>query len=257
MPIRETAPVGAPCWVDLFTSDVPAAVAFYGELFGWTAEEPNQEFGGYFNFQKDGRRIAGCMANPGTDPHAIDMWTVYLAVTDATATEQSIRDHGGQIFAPTMAVGDLGSMIVAADAGGAAVGAWQPGEHKGFQEIAEVGCPAWFEVATRDYQATLDFYRDVFGWDLHTMADDEGFKYSTFGEGDDAKAGIMDASTFLPAGVPAHWAIYFQVDDADKAVAQVVDLGGSVVEEPQDSPFGRLARVADPTGTQFKLTTST
>ena len=31
-----------------------AAVAFYGDLFGWTAEDADEEFGGYINFQ--GRR---------------------------------------------------------------------------------------------------------------------------------------------------------------------------------------------------------
>jgi predicted enzyme related to lactoylglutathione lyase len=56
MPAREDAPLGAPCWVDLMTSNTERSRAFYGELFGWTADEPNQEFGGYFNFRKDGVR---------------------------------------------------------------------------------------------------------------------------------------------------------------------------------------------------------
>ena len=38
MPLRDLAPVGAPCWVDLFTSDPDATRAFYGELFGWKSE---------------------------------------------------------------------------------------------------------------------------------------------------------------------------------------------------------------------------
>ena len=254
MPIRESAPVGAPTWIDLFTSDVPGAVEFYSELFGWTAEEPNAEFGGYLNFQKNGRRVAGCMGNPGDDANAVDMWSVYLAVADAAATQAAITEHGGKIYAPTMAVGDLGTMIVAADAGGAVVGVWQPGEHKGFTELGETGPPAWFEVATRDYQPTIAFYRDVFGWDVHTMADTPEFKYTTFGEGDTAKAGIMDASAFLPEGVPPHWSIYFKVEDTDKAAEQAVTLGGSIVQPPEDSPNGRLATIADRTGTTFKIT---
>jgi predicted enzyme related to lactoylglutathione lyase len=40
------------------TSDADRSRAFYGELFGWVAEEPNPDFGGYFNFTKDGVRIA-------------------------------------------------------------------------------------------------------------------------------------------------------------------------------------------------------
>ena len=59
MPTRDRAPVGAPCWVDLMTSDVDAARAFYTRVFGWTAEEPNPEFGGYFSFLKDGVPVGG------------------------------------------------------------------------------------------------------------------------------------------------------------------------------------------------------
>jgi len=41
--------------------------------------------------------------------------------------------------------------------------------------------------------------------------------------------------------------------DADAAVARVESLGGSVVRAPEDTPYGRLATVADPAGAQFKL----
>lgn len=66
-------------------------------------------------------------------------------------------------------------------------------------------------------------------------------------------AGIMDAANFLPEGVPAHWSIYFGVADTDAALTTVVELGGSIVMPAEDSPFGRLAQVADPTGAGFKL----
>ena len=62
MSTRETAPIGAPCWFDLMTSDTDKARAFYTQLFGWEAEDPQPELGAYFNFTKDGVRIAGCMA---------------------------------------------------------------------------------------------------------------------------------------------------------------------------------------------------
>ncbi len=50
MPVRTTVADGAPIWIDLATSDVAASRAFYGALLGWQSEEPNPEFGGYFNF---------------------------------------------------------------------------------------------------------------------------------------------------------------------------------------------------------------
>jgi predicted enzyme related to lactoylglutathione lyase len=125
--------------------------------------------------------------------------------------------------------------------------------HKGFTVLAEPGAPGWFELHTRNYDASLAFYRNVFGWDTHTMDEGPEFRYTTLGEGDGALAGIMDATGFLPDGVPAHWSIYFAVEDADAALARVVELGGTVVRAAEDTPYGRLAEAADPTGARFKL----
>jgi len=82
---RETAPIGAPCWVDLFTSDLDRSLAFYTDLFGWTAEAPAAEFGGYVNLSRDGIRVVGAMTNDGSSG-APDAWSVYLATPDAQAT---------------------------------------------------------------------------------------------------------------------------------------------------------------------------
>src|SRR5262249_17034451 len=79
------------------------------------------------------------------------------------------------------------------------------------------------------------------------------FRYSTLFGGEQAAAGIMDASAFLPDGVPAHWAVYFNVRNADAALSRVVELGGAVVLPAEDTPFGRLAAVTDSTGAMFKL----
>ncbi|MGH4025656.1 MAG: VOC family protein [Pseudonocardiaceae bacterium] len=57
----------------------------------------------------------------------------------------------------------------------------------------------------------------------------------------------------LSEGVPSHWSIYFGVDDTDAALAEIVDLGGSILRTAEDTPYGRLAAAADPTGAQFKL----
>ena len=35
MPKRDSAPIGAPCWIDLFTTDPDKSAAFYGDLLGW------------------------------------------------------------------------------------------------------------------------------------------------------------------------------------------------------------------------------
>ncbi len=183
MPKRDSAPIGAPCWVDLFTSDPDRSRAFYGELFGWTSEEAGEEYGGYINFSKDSQGVAGCMKNDGASAMP-DVWSIYLAVDDAVKTAEAAEANGGQVIAPAMQVMELGSMAVVTDAGGAAIGAWQPGLHKGFDVYGGPGTPTWFELHTRDYAATVDFYKAVFAWDAYVMSDTPEFRYTTLGEGD-------------------------------------------------------------------------
>ena len=43
------------------------------------------------------------------------------------------------------------------------------------------------------------------------------------------------------------------MSDADAAIARIEELGGDVVQPAEDTPYGRLATVADPTGTQFRI----
>lgn len=181
------------------------------------------------------------------------MWTVYLATEDARATVGAAVACGGQVVVPALDVVDLGAMAVVTDVGQAAIGAWQPGLHKGFSVVAEPGAPAWFELHTRDYDASVKFYREVFSWDVHVASDTPEFRYATLGRDDAAAAGIMDATAMLAEGVPAHWSVYFAVADIDASLARSVELGGSILGPAEDTAFGRLAQVADTTGAQFKL----
>jgi uncharacterized protein len=252
VPKRDSAPIGAPCWVDLFTSEPDKSRAFYERLFGWTSEDAGEEYGGYINFLKDGIPVAGCMRNDGQSGSP-DLWSVYLATDDAKATADAAAANGGQVLVPPMDVMELGTMVLMTDVGQAAIGAWQPGLHKGFGILGEPGTPSWFELFTRDYDASVRFYREVFKWDAHDAGDTPEFRYTTLGEGDTVMAGIMDATAFLPEAVPAHWSVYFGVDDTDAALAQIVDLGGAIVVPAEDTPYGRLAQAADPTGARFKL----
>jgi uncharacterized protein len=84
-------------------------------------------------------------------------------------------------------------------------------------------------------------------------ADSPEFRYTTLGADGDETAGIMDAASFLPAGAPGAWSIYFGVEDTDAALTKVEELGGRIVQPAQDTPYGRLAEAVDSTGASFKL----
>jgi hypothetical protein len=58
-----------------------------------------------------------------------------------------------------------------------------------------------------------------------------------------------------PAEMPAAWAVYFAVTDTDAAAAKVTELGGRVVQPANDTPYGRIAVVADNHGAVFSVIT--
>ena len=242
---------GEPCWIELFTPDTDAAAAFYCDLFDWTAGEASEEFGGYRMFFRDDQPVAGLMVNDGSSgtPSA---WNVYLTTDDVERTAATAQEAGGQVVVGPMAVADLGTMAMIVDPAGAGVGAWQPGTFPGFTSRAQDGAPAWFETLSKDYTASVAFYRDVFGWEPHTMSDTPEFRYTTLGKDEEARAGIMDATGFL-GEQPSRWQFYVQVPDTDATVAKALAAGAELVQPVDDSPYGRLALVRDPAGVQFSV----
>ncbi len=256
MTTRETASVGAPCWTDLWTSDVEGSRRFYGALFGWEAQEPSPEFGGYFMFTQEGVPVAGAMGDMG-EMRANDTWKVYLNTDDINAVVRRAEQRGAQFMGPPVAVAALGTQTVFNDPTGAALGAWQPGSFQGFRVLEGHGTPSWFELHTRDYVEALSFYQDVFDMRATSMSDSDEFRYATLrsnGETVDV-AGIMDASAILSPGASSYWTTYWEVIDVDASVTTLRSLGGSLLDGPADTPYGRVATVADPRGAQFRLRT--
>jgi predicted enzyme related to lactoylglutathione lyase len=100
----------------------------------------------------------------------------------------------------------------------------------------------WTELSTPDSASARAFYSASLERPVEDMGI-PGFDYATVKVGGDDVAGVWGVP-----GEPAHWSVYFAVDDADAAVARAIAAGGSVVREAADSPYGRFAIVADPFG---------
>lgn len=252
MPARQQQ-LGTPCWIDLMSSDAQQAGRFYSGLFGWTAgvnEDP--QYGGYAVMSAGDAVVAGIGQAPDEAPFA-NVWTTYFETDDLDKEIASAVGAGAEVMMPPMAVGDQGSMAVLADTSGAGFGLWQPGQHCGFGRVGEAGTPVWHELLSRGYEAALAFYDRLFGWTITPLEESPEFRYSTANLGGEDFAGIMDAATTLPAGVPSFWQFYIGVADVDDAIARLQELGGTLLREPQDTPYGRMAGVADPLGAPFLL----
>lgn len=251
MTTRDTNwPEGTPCWVDLGADDFEKAKAFYSALFGWQIDPGPAEFGGYSICLKDGQRVAGLA--PKMDPSQPTVWTTYLASDNLDATVAKVREAGGQVVAEPMDVGDMGRMALAVDPAGAFVGFWQGMVHTGFTLANEPGSVTWNENFSRAWKDNQAFYTAVVGWKYDDMSQD-GFEYATFRVGDTPAGGIGQISADMTAEMPPHWSVYFRVADTDSAFAEVKRLGGTGMRDPWDTPFGRMAVVADDQGAPFML----
>ena len=170
---------------------------------------------------------------------------------DATSTR--IVNAGGQILSGPMDVMDQGRLVVASDVTGAVFGVWQGRKHTG-AEVANVpGAFTWSEHMSRDFEGAKAFYAAVFGYEYGDMSSD-GFSYATMLINGQQVVGGMGA---FPDGQgddqPAAWSVYFGTSDTDKAVSTATGNGGRVIRPASDSPYGRMAVVADPEGAVFSL----
>jgi predicted enzyme related to lactoylglutathione lyase len=251
MVTRDTAwPPGTPCWVDIGVADIPKAQAFYRGMFGWDIEDTGPDTGGYSMCTIGGRPVAGIGAQ--ASPDSGTYWTTYLASADADATAAKIKAAGGQLVTDPFDVMDAGRMFIAADPGGAMFGVWEARAHTGMRLANEPGSLIWSENMSRDYEANKAFYSAVFGYQFGDIGA-EGMQYATIDLDGRPVGGIGEIGADQPADVPASWGTYFAVSDTDKAIERVTELGGSLVAPAWDTPYGRMAVVADDQGAVFSL----
>lgn len=104
----------------------------------------------------------------------------------------------------------------------------------------------WHELMTRDPEAALKFYGELFGWSFHT-GNAGPMAYHELSVGGRQLGGIMG----LMGGPdqPPAWCTYVTVDDVDAAVERAKRCGGQVCRPTMDIPgTGRFSLLADPSG---------
>jgi predicted enzyme related to lactoylglutathione lyase len=237
--------------VDIAVADPDAAKAFYAPIFDWSYVDTGPDFGNYQIAQVRGRSAAAIGPLQSEDQHSA--WTVYLASDDVDATAKLVTESGGSIIAEPFDIPGSGRMCIAADPQGAVFGVWQANGMIGAEAYGEPGTLVWTDVRTSDPDAARRFYAAVFGYRYEPV---EGappdyliirFDGARDGEAVGGVGGMMGA----PEGTPPHWIATFTVSDADKAADTARQGGGRTLSEPMDTPYGRMALLADPVGAPF------
>lgn len=137
------------------------------------------------------------------------------------------------------------------------------------------GAPCRSDLYTSDPDRAVEFYGAIFGWTaqiagmVRNAESDQPDTWTTYLSVPDAKAAAAAAGTQVfvktmrvddlgtmsvladPSG--AAFGLWQPGTHQGYGRARTVELGGTVVAAAQDSPFGRLAQIADPTGASVKI----
>jgi predicted enzyme related to lactoylglutathione lyase len=119
----ETAPeVGEASWHELVTTDAPAAMKFYSQIFQWQPSETMDmgEMGKYYMFNRPHGMIGGMMNRPPAMAHVPPHWMIYFRVPDIDAAAERIKKNGGTVINGPMEVPGGDRILNATDPQGAA-----------------------------------------------------------------------------------------------------------------------------------------
>ena len=258
MPRVERYKHGTPCWVDLATTDLARARAFYAGLFGW--EYVDEEMGemdiGVYSMAMLGGSAAAAIYESGPGqihPDGTAKWNLYISVDDVDAVVERVAANGGIVLADSRAVDRAGRVAVIADPTGCVTTLWEPGEFVGCGVRSVAGAFSWCEHLSTDRAVSVRFFEQVVGIETATAGEEQPVQYSTLLVGEEGVGGIMQMpDRMIDEGVASEWYVYFQVADFDESAGYVMGHGGRLMAEPGEFPgFGRMVVARDPQGADF------
>jgi predicted enzyme related to lactoylglutathione lyase len=243
-------------WYDLLTADTKAAIAFYGEVVGWKAQQYGDSH--YSMWVGNAGPLGGVMQLPeeakkmGAPPH----WMANVEVANVDQTLARVRELGGKVYKEPEDIPEIGRFAVIADPQGAVISVFTPAREMASLDPDTHGHFHWNELATTDNKAAFAFYHAIFGWE-HLSDFDMGpmGNYMIFGRGGKQLGGMMIKPKEMPG--PAMFLYYVQVDHLEDAIARATKMGAKVLNGPMQVPASRrparIAQLMDPQGVAFAL----
>lgn len=244
---------GTITWVDLSVPDVEAVHPFYADLLGWTLRVQESPMGSYTVCYSGEREVAGMMAQSPEMAGAPAVWTAFVSVDDLAATLDAVARAGGLVLQAPFEIPGGAHVAVIADVSGAMLALISGGpEPETPYFLEEPGAVCWAELMTGDVDASMAFYRDVFGWTAET-ADTGSKPYVVFSRDGLNVAGAIGRTENVPAEAPDSWSVYFAVADCTATATRAAEMGGSILLDATPTPMGPFAVLADPAGAVFQI----
>jgi hypothetical protein len=256
--------MGGFVWYDLLTTDVEAAIRFYGEVVGWTTVPFESSDPAARSPRPPYRMWKPPVAGPigGVEAMSDDLrragrppaWLGYAHTVDLDRTLADAKARGARVVDGPHHLPGVGKMATLLDPGGATFAAFEPEGSPPTDERpgVRVGQVAWVELFAADLEEAWAFYSELFGWTrTDSMEMGPAGEYRMFTTDGTQGGGMMTK----PAQVPRpSWGFYFRVQDLDRAVATAQARGGRLLNGPMEVPGGdRIAQLVDPQGAAFAV----
>ncbi len=256
--MSNSAVLGQFLWHELLTTDPEAGARFYSKVLGWN-HLPYEGDAGYTMLGNAQGPVGGARV-VGKDPLADKVgpnWLTYVGVPDLTAAIAAVEGKGGRVIHPVTEVpAGGGRYAVIADPQGAVIGIYQPGGDMSGNSGDPMAAPVvWHELTGENVEAALQFYKDIFGWELLNtmpMGGDVG-NYSLFGKGKTQMGGAFKRPAHLPPSWP-RWLVYLSVPSITTATKAAQAAGGQLLNGPNQVPGGNwIVQLTDSHGVAVAL----
>ena len=242
-------------WFEHVSPDTVKACAFYEALCGWSSQPMPMGDQTYNIITNAGQGIGGYRtADKGAHAH----WASYLSVVDVDTAFKTALAAGAKAVTEPMAYGAFGRGAVITDPTGARVSLWHgAGDDLSDVEKTPIGAWHWNELHSKDAQAAVAFYTQVFGMTQEAMDMGPAGMYHILKDAaGQMRGGIMQQEAGVAA--PSSWLPYIQVADCDASTALAMKLGArQTIAPPMDvANVGRFSIVMDAFGAPIGLITA-
>ena len=245
---------GTFCWVELVTNDPIESKQFYSRLFDWAFFDQAIGHGLYFTtILKEGKEIGALYKLESVMPSKIaPHWLPYIAIDDVDKATALAREYNARVLVEGTNISDSGRLAMLKEQRGAMFSLWQADKHPGIRIQDVHGTPYWIELTSMDASSSVEFYSNMFGWEV--INDDPNLSdYTLFVKNGEQKAGLIQMKEHWESYQP-EWTTYFLVDNCEAAAEQAIRLGGVLRFDPSYVPgIGTFTNILDPQGARFSI----
>jgi predicted enzyme related to lactoylglutathione lyase len=230
-------------WLDLLTTDIQTAAAFYESVFGWKASSVDED---YILLSNNGRRIAGIVKNKfQLKDNERNQWISFVSTVDTKKAHLKLVEAGAQVVAGPMPIDGRGNIGVYVAPDSAVFGIINSTSGDPEERRAGLNDWVWNELWSTNTGAAAEFYKNL-GYEVVDNWNSDNGQDLLLATDEIARAGLVEGHESQTKSI---WLAYILVSNVDSIVARSEEAGGEThILEGKANNVGKIALVSDPTG---------